>query len=507
MHSFDASTLIFARATVMVTAAFAFSLAWQRSAAARSTAWDAVVVCLLALPVLSWVLPPGMLTIAAPAAVISIQKRIREPVLVAILFDRKISNVWRIVWAMGVIVFGVRLILAHLAARRLLNRARQLPVNGSVHRSFVSICREVNLGRRIRLCTSDAVTVPVASGALEPHVILPRNAVHWSTERLEAVMRHEIAHVARHDFVARLAFEIACVIYWPNPLVWYAAARARADQERAADDFVLRAGSSPDVYVDALLMIARASAEGARPIGLAATAPPLKARIAAILDGRERSPLDRARYAIAVTSVGLTTMLALLLATATLSPLSPGTAANRDGANTLALHTAPAVASATPIAQSSRKREVFNGAGDTLLHAVYYSDRPVERAAAARRLARGDRVKAAASLVALLSDSCYAYRWRAARGLRELAVASALAPLIDKMLVDEHPAVRSMAANAIAALPLSKSAPALRAALVHAPRSAFSRAGRALDTLGETPAHTALLTALRDARSVAAGSD
>jgi HEAT repeat protein len=138
---------------------------------------------------------------------------------------------------------------------------------------------------------------------------------------------------------------------------------------------------------------------------------------------------------------------------------------------------------------------------DSLLTELLRNAEPGLRLTAARALredgAQGNAVRV---LVSALSDTCHGDRWRAARALRDLRDDRALPGLVHQLVVDEHAAVRSMAANAIATSGVSRGAALLRSALAGAPTAEFARVARAIDTLGDSPAYERLLAALRDAR-------
>jgi TonB family protein len=71
------------------------------------------------------------------------------------------------------------------------------------------------------------------------------------------VLSHELAHIARHDWLAQISGELTRAIYWFHPLVWFACARLRSESERACDDSVLNSGVDPSQYANQLLELAR----------------------------------------------------------------------------------------------------------------------------------------------------------------------------------------------------------------------------------------------------------
>ncbi|MEI9890683.1 MAG: M56 family metallopeptidase [Caulobacteraceae bacterium] len=109
-------------------------------------------------------------------------------------------------------------------------------------------------GCRVRL--SPDRMGPMTWGAVRPVILLPDDALDWPRERLEAALRHELAHMARKDSLIQALALLACALYWPNPLVWRAAAALRREAETAADDAVIAAGVRPSDYAGLLVELA-----------------------------------------------------------------------------------------------------------------------------------------------------------------------------------------------------------------------------------------------------------
>ena len=141
---------------------------------------------------------------------------------------------------------------------------------------------------------------PAAWGIGRKLVLLPEDARDWTIQRRQIVLMHERAHLTRHDSWALLIAEIACAVYWPNPLVWFAAGQLRQELEHAADDDVLHCGANPAEYAGHLLAIARANRCPALAAG-AVHESDLSVRIKAILDkGRVRKMTMRKTLFVSV---------------------------------------------------------------------------------------------------------------------------------------------------------------------------------------------------------------
>ena len=94
-------------------------------------------------------------------------------------------------------------------------------------------------------------------GFLRPVILLPVDANRWRTERLRAVLLHELAHIKRWDWVVQTIAQVTCAVYWFNPFVWFAARQMRIEAEQACDDQVLNTGYRSTDYAQHLLDITR----------------------------------------------------------------------------------------------------------------------------------------------------------------------------------------------------------------------------------------------------------
>ena len=101
------------------------------------------------------------------------------------------------------------------------------------------------------------VPTPVLWGWFRPRILMPKSAMHWSTQRQQIAIAHETAHYDRGDNWTTLIAIAAQSLYWFHPLVWWLAARAEGQRELACDDRVLQRGTSSSEYAALLVDIAR----------------------------------------------------------------------------------------------------------------------------------------------------------------------------------------------------------------------------------------------------------
>ena len=146
-----------------------------------------------------------------------------------------------------------------------------------------------------RLLTSNELASPISWGLMRPVILLNTRAVEASGEA-EAIIAHELAHVARMDWAKLLLARIATALFWFNPLVWLLAREAHQLREETADDAVLAADIADTDYAQLLVGVARHECPGLLlgAHGVAPSKSSLARRVARVLDGKSvRGPAAR----------------------------------------------------------------------------------------------------------------------------------------------------------------------------------------------------------------------
>ncbi len=120
--------------------------------------------------------------------------------------------------------------------------------------ALVSSCaRRAGIKRGRRLAESELLSVPVTLGVMRPAILLPSGWRDWDEGELDAVIAHEISHVARRDaLVDRLAL-LHRALFWFSPLSWYLTGALAELAEEASDEAALAAGADRTRYAETLL--------------------------------------------------------------------------------------------------------------------------------------------------------------------------------------------------------------------------------------------------------------
>jgi TonB family protein len=244
------------KATLILFAAWTAALLLRRASAdVRHTIW------LIAMFAVAMV--PAVLSI--PQSAIPKTALIVVPALAASPRVAAQELPWlKIVWAAGASIVLARLLAGLIAAARIKRSAKN--IDGILY--------------------TDRAATPMTWGFSRPVVILPAYAINWSDAERDLVIRHERAHIARHDWLWQMLGSVTTAIFWFHPLVWLANFELRREAEGAVDDRVLSNGVAPSDYAGRLLDVARQLRALAAPAAVIPMVrkPELETRVRSILD-------------------------------------------------------------------------------------------------------------------------------------------------------------------------------------------------------------------------------
>jgi beta-lactamase regulating signal transducer with metallopeptidase domain len=312
------------KVAVLALAALAATvLLRRRSAAVRHFVLATAFFCSMAIPALERMLPSWsvpLLSISSTATTNSSLQFVTTPAVTPVATRATADNagshartVSAITWLMSIWISGTLigcgvLLVGLLRLRKL--AADSEPVSSGAWREIADeTSRRYGIRRPVRILHSRHPTMLATWGVLNPAVILPAGAGDWPMDRIHAVVRHELAHVRRGDWVVGLTANAVTALYWFNPLLWAACRRLRHESERACDDIVLASGISGTEYAAHLLAVARHSARHRHP-----WSPAIAIAHRSMLEGRVRAMLNARVNREPLTILARVTTVAVLVA-------------------------------------------------------------------------------------------------------------------------------------------------------------------------------------------------
>jgi hypothetical protein len=283
-------------------------------------------------------------------------------------------------WGLGALLLLLAYLRSYLMLRRRL-RYRPQVVGGGVLARLASLVRESGFSRSVRLTCTWRLRVPVALGGNRGAEVCvpPRALFQLSDEQQDALLAHELAHLARRDPVWLPITHLVASVFFFQPLNWLARRRLRELSELLCDEWAVAYTGRPLSLAGCLAEVAGwsmglRSANGTRrrvarlPVpGMADRPSQLARRIRRLLDFAPAAGRAPARRDIAVL-MGV----ALLAVTLAAPGISAGSHPEGVGAAVAAARNGPAAglpampAVAAPAAMASLAPAPAGGPAGTM---------------------------------------------------------------------------------------------------------------------------------------------
>ncbi|MBK9338363.1 MAG: M48 family metalloprotease [Lewinellaceae bacterium] len=178
-----------------------------------------------------WMLPA--MTLGTPGATLPVSQNfwaamaskleVCHPVIVAL-------------WLPGFLFFLLRLAGGLHYVQRL-RRRQTRPAGADWQDRLRKLTAEIGYTRPVVLLESALIRVPMALGFFKPMILLPIGlANQLSPAEVEAVLAHELAHLARRDWLFNLLQTLIEAVFYFHPAVWWISATIRAERENCCDD-------------------------------------------------------------------------------------------------------------------------------------------------------------------------------------------------------------------------------------------------------------------------------
>ena len=183
-----------------------------------------------------------------------------------LLTDITVQNVWAsagsimtdygpiifLVWLLGLGLFFLKLVVGFSYTFYL----KEGSSNQHLKYSLSKLKGKLGLHSPVSILESTRVSGPMVVGLLKPVILMPIGILNMlSTEEVEGIIAHELAHVMRNDFAINLIQTFIEAVYYFNPAMWWISANIRAERENCCDDVAIKLGMQPVVYAKSLLKL------------------------------------------------------------------------------------------------------------------------------------------------------------------------------------------------------------------------------------------------------------
>lgn len=142
-------------------------------------------------------------------------------------------------WLLGVLLLSLRM-LGEIAYIQHLRNYRCRQPEAIWLEKLAQMQEQMGIRRQVKLLETYRVHSPMVVGVFKQAILLPVGLLSGlSTEQVEALLAHELAHIRRKDYLANLILSLVEVLLFFNPMMWWISKKAKSEREHACDDLAL----------------------------------------------------------------------------------------------------------------------------------------------------------------------------------------------------------------------------------------------------------------------------
>lgn len=236
----------------------------------------------------------------------------------------RVAAPWLVMaWLGGMALLSIRPIFGWHFASKARNQGTK-PASQKILNSAQQIAKQLGLQVSINVFESTIAKVPMVVGYLKPVILLPVSAItHLTADELESILRHEIAHIRRHDTVINFFQTVIETVLFYHPCVWWISDQVRIERENCCDD--LAAGNQREALSLAQALLRLEEVRLSDHAIVAANGGDLKSRVRRLLHDSKRSQRGSRRKGVAAAfaTASLVIIMTSLIGFSTLNSNTP----------------------------------------------------------------------------------------------------------------------------------------------------------------------------------------
>ena len=143
------------------------------------------------------------------------------------------------VWLLGVLLLVLRLAGGFLVNARIkAKHTAEAPPYWQAR--LKTLARKINLKKAVLLKESAIARLPMTIGYLKPIVFVPMGLLTGlPQDQVEALLAHELAHIARRDYLVNIFQSVVDIVFFYHPAVHWISSFVRHEREHCCDDMAV----------------------------------------------------------------------------------------------------------------------------------------------------------------------------------------------------------------------------------------------------------------------------
>ena len=172
------------------------------------------------------------------------------------LYYHKVSGLFPYMAALYFTGLGYHSVALFYGGNRISKIRKQVSIDISLLKRVNHLSALLHINKKISTGISAVINVPCIAGYFKPVILLPLSLLTTlSSDEVEAILLHELAHVKRNDYLLNLVQQAMAAILFFNPFALLIGRIIHSERENSCDDIVVRQTAKPLVYAHALLKL------------------------------------------------------------------------------------------------------------------------------------------------------------------------------------------------------------------------------------------------------------
>lgn len=158
-----------------------------------------------------------------------------------------------LIWFMVICVRCIQLATG-LQGIYLLKKNKVFAVAAEWEQWLQQMSNKLGIKQKVALLESGLAKVPMVVGHLKPVILIPVGLfTALSTDQVEAILMHELAHIRRRDYLVNLLQNLVEIVFFFNPAVLWVSQLIKTEREHCCDDMALAQNAGKASYIRALV--------------------------------------------------------------------------------------------------------------------------------------------------------------------------------------------------------------------------------------------------------------
>lgn len=169
-------------------------------------------------------------------------------------------------WLLGLALCMVQLLIGFRAVFILKNKGLHA-ISDAWTEQLNTLATRMGIVKCVQWWSSEKVHTPLAVGYLKPVILFPIGLVNQLTpQEVEAILAHELAHIARRDYLFNILQSLVEALFYFHPAVWWISSVIRNERENCCDDLAVQYTGNRLAYAKALLHIQTLNSAAKAPV-------------------------------------------------------------------------------------------------------------------------------------------------------------------------------------------------------------------------------------------------